>query len=294
MRIFSWQLFGNPLDIAAAIGEVAFSLKAPFFQFPDEDGFDFRKEWVEYTKRLQIIKTPKQMVGALQPQGSGWEIEHARIGIFRPLTWGQSSKKTRVRTEVVGYLDFAPSPFERYPNTLLVYEMESQSNFVDALLTTFNKTFEQYGFLKSTTDFKMEHLTTRYSDVSAENKGLLRELKELRTQLGGVTELRERVQKLEQEAKTNKSKQQELESLRQEIFPPSYQLPSGTLSVKEERLNALLQTQRIYYRNLNEMEKRAAYFGLNIPLEVVNQIDYFKGKVEEIEKEINALERNKK
>lgn len=60
-------------------------------------------------------------------------------------------------------------------------------------------------------------------------------------------------------------------------------------TIDEERLNALRETLRTHYRNLNELEKRAAYFGLNIPIEIMSQIDYLKGKIEQIREEIATL-----
>lgn len=34
---------------------------------------------------------------------------------------------------------------------------------------------------------------------------------------------------------------------------------------------------------------RAASYGLNVPIEILNQIDYFKEKIEQVEKEIDTL-----
>lgn len=66
------------------------------------------------------------------------------------------------------------------------------------------------------------------------------------------------------------------------------QLPD-IISIHKERLNSLLQMQQIYYRNLNEMEKRAALYGINVPIEIINQIDYFKEKIKAVEEEILTL-----
>lgn len=61
------------------------------------------------------------------------------------------------------------------------------------------------------------------------------------------------------------------------------------VAMYKERLNALLKTRRTYYRNLNHLEERAAQYGLNVPIEIVNQVEYFKEKIEQIEKEIASL-----
>lgn len=61
------------------------------------------------------------------------------------------------------------------------------------------------------------------------------------------------------------------------------------VALYKERLNALSKTRRTYYRSLNQYEERAAQYGLNVPIEIVNQIGYFKEKIEQIEKEIASL-----
>lgn len=61
--------------------------------------------------------------------------------------------------------------------------------------------------------------------------------------------------------------------------------------IKKERLATLQKVLRTYYQNLNELEERAAQYGLNVPIEITNQIGYFEEKIEKVEKEIAALAR---
>jgi hypothetical protein len=59
--------------------------------------------------------------------------------------------------------------------------------------------------------------------------------------------------------------------------------------IHQERRLALLKMEQQYYQNLNNLEERAAQYGLNIPLEIANQIRYFKEKIAEVEAELADL-----
>jgi flagellar biosynthesis/type III secretory pathway M-ring protein FliF/YscJ len=59
--------------------------------------------------------------------------------------------------------------------------------------------------------------------------------------------------------------------------------------MQHDRLTALLKMQQQYYQNLNQVEERAAQYGLNVPVEIANQIDYFKEKIAEVKAEIAVL-----
>jgi len=291
MKMFVWQLYGNPQEIAITIGKISVLLKAPIFKYPDHDDLDYSEK---YNINLYLYKTEKDITDALKPGGYGWESDVPRLGIIKPMILGKTSTTSVCQIENVGYFDFVAGRIKNQPSIFTVYELPSKSNFLNLFLTELNKEFEQTGFLKSTTDFKMQVDTFRYSDVKLENKDLSRELDELKKQVREIVDLRARVQNLEQEAKQNKAKQAELEDLRKEIFPTSNQLVSGAISIKEERLNALYLTQKIHYQNLHDMEKRAAYFGLNVPLEITNQISYLNMKIKEIDDEVVALQQNQK
>ena len=290
MRVFTFYLYGDSQKVAGTIGEIAFQLKAPLFLFPESKSLDYGNEIeMRYPTSINICKTSKQVVTALEPKGQGYKLKHPRLGIFRPLVWERDEGETDIHTEIVGYLDFSPRPFSRHPNLVEITEIESYSNFLDSLVANFRNVFEKRGYLRDIENYKIRHITTRYADVQTDNQELFREINELKNELSEIVEIRARVEKLEEEAQDNAAKRDELETLREQIFLPSNRLPSQQLSIEQERLNTLLQTQRMHYRNLNEMEKRAANFGIDVPIPIVNQIDYFRSKIEEIQVEIDTL-----
>jgi hypothetical protein len=72
---------------------------------------------------------------------------------------------------------------------------------------------------------------------------------------------------------------------------PTHSIPRADIKagIHQERRLALLKMEQQYYQNLNNLEERAAQYGLNIPLEIANQIRYFKEKIAEVEAELADL-----
>lgn len=62
------------------------------------------------------------------------------------------------------------------------------------------------------------------------------------------------------------------------------------VDISQARLTALLETKQIYMHNLNDLDVRRANYGLNVPIEITNQINEIKKNLAAVDKEISELQ----
>jgi hypothetical protein len=60
-------------------------------------------------------------------------------------------------------------------------------------------------------------------------------------------------------------------------------------AIYEERLATFKKILKEHHQNRNQLEERASLYGLNIPIEIVNQIKYFSEQIEQVEEEIEKV-----
>jgi hypothetical protein len=59
----------------------------------------------------------------------------------------------------------------------------------------------------------------------------------------------------------------------------------------QERKAALREMESIYLGNLNKLEVRAARYGMDVPIVLTNQIDFYRKKLTEVRQELKELEK---